>query len=132
MQYKNQFADVSASDRARTTIELPRKLEAQLKNLEPKTGVIQCTISTLLAKLSDELTKSNLTAGDRFGYQDAVAGCHLIFDAKYYNAESVPDGIQRSTATQPPTRKKRNRTGKAVSGNDGCGAASVARETTGL
>lgn len=131
MKYENQFADVPSTDRARTTIEMPRKLEAQIKQYEPKTGVLQTTVSLLLTKLSHELTKSNIEPGDRAAYQHALASCILVLPSNYYPAivgDPSADG-ERVAITITPTRPKRNRTRKAASGDDGQRASSVARET---
>lgn len=125
MIWQNQFASVPQDQRARTTIEMPRKTEAQLKQYEPKTGVLQTTISILIQKLSDELTKSNLTAGDRAAFQHAVANATFRLPDNCYPAE-------RSAVVKPTTRPKRNRAAQAVGGDDGLGATTMAQQTPGL
>lgn len=126
MEYKNQFADVPPSERCRTTIELPRKTESTIKKYESKTGVLQTTVSILVTKLTDELTKSNLSDGERDRYQHAVASATLTFPDEYYNK---PNDGKRVAVAKPAARSKRNSTKQAPCGNDGQRTAGLARET---
>jgi hypothetical protein len=125
MKFENQFIAVPAADRLRTTVEMPFAIDAKIKALEPKTGVLQTTISILVTKLINELAASTIKPGERYEYQDAIANLTLRLPERYYPvAVSSPE---RVTAAKPATGKKRNRTAKAASGNDGCGASGVAQ-----
>jgi hypothetical protein len=116
MKFENQYADVPKDQILRTTVEIPLTVTAQIKAIEPKTGVLQTTISILLTKLTDELTRIKLQPGDRQAYQHALANCTLCLD-----------GGSGSTAAVAPAGKKSARPGKTPSGNDRRGAVSVAR-----
>jgi NH3-dependent NAD+ synthetase len=116
MKFENQFALVPPADRLRTTVEIPLRVDARIKAIEPKTGVLQTTISILVTKLIDELNKSNIQPGERYDYQYALAECRLVLPDKYYS-DAKSHIEQRSSVVKPATGTKRDRTLKTVSGN---------------
>ena len=117
MKWENQFHAVEQTELLRTTIEIPHSLNALIKSYEPKTGVLQNTISILLTKLSDELRKSNILTADRYAYQRAITECRLELGG---GAIAVPPTGHVDTC---PT--------ETASRNDTRGASKVARKAKG-
>lgn len=117
MDWSNQFKDVADTELLRTTVEIPHKINAQIKNYEPKTGVLQNTISILLTKLSYELRDSNLEPGDRYAYQRAIANCTIQLDCgKRVTSPEPTTGSVNPVPVETPVR------------NDGRGTSELARK----
>lgn len=121
MKWENQFASVVKTELLRTTVDIPHAINSQIKSYEPKTGVLQNTISILLQKLSDELKRSNLTVADRYAYQRAISECSLVLGGNSY-----PE--QRSTAPEPSTGGVDLVAGQSLGRNDHGGTTKVARK----
>lgn len=107
MEYKNLFSNLPDSDRVRTTVELPTKIKSAINAYDSKPGVLQTTFSLLFTKLTDELAKSNIPAGEHDKFRHAVASCTISLPAEY-----------NPTATKPSTanRAKRSTAGKSATG----------------
>lgn len=119
MHYTNLFANLPADQRVRTTIELPTKIKSVINSYDSKMGVLQTTFSLLFTKLTDELAKSNIPAGEHDKYRHAVAECTISLPVVYYTNSIPPDSnrtdsVQRVAAAKPATRPKRNRTAQAA------------------
>lgn len=120
MDWKNQFAEVPDTELLRTTVEIPYTINAKIKSFEPKTGVLQNTISILIAKLNNELEQSTLAISDRYGYQAALSGAVLILGRTKPSTITLADGteyIQRSTVELPSNGLQHLNTGEAIGGN---------------
>lgn len=110
MDYKNLYAGLEPSDRVRTTVELPTKTKSAINNYDSKPGVLQTTFSLLFTKLTDELSKSNIPAGEHDKYRHAVANAVISFPAEYYPV---------TAAAKPTTanRGKRSTVAKSATGS---------------
>jgi hypothetical protein len=90
----NPFDAIPSDKKQRTTINIPLDITAELKRVEPKTGVLQATAGILFTKLYEQLRTLNLDTGDRLAYHVAVGGLTVTLG-------SIAG--QRSTAAVPPT-----------------------------
>lgn len=95
MDYKNLYSGLEPSDRVRTTVELPTKTKSAINNYDSKPGVLQTTFSLLFTKLTDELSKSNIPAGEHDKYRHAVANAVISFPAEYYPVTAKPATANR-------------------------------------
>ena len=120
MQFKNQFEDLPNEDKIRTTFIIPYKLRSGYAAYDPKEGTIQTVTSILLTKLLDAIKQSSIEAGDRYGFQQAVADCEI----RIGGTDSVDKS--GSTVVKSPTGRKHPRAVKAATRNDAGGNASVA------
>ena len=118
MLYQNQYAALDAKQRTRTTFEPSLTDYACIRGFDPKTGVLQTTLSILLTKLCNELRKSSLQPGDWAEYQLAVADCNIVL------------GGQRITPSDSPTREKPTRPIKTPHRNVGRRVKGLAQKTT--
>lgn len=115
MEYKNHFANLPDADRVRTTVELPTTIKSVINKYDSRQGVLQIAFSVLFTKLTNELAKSNLTAGDYDKYRHAVANCVITLPVEYYDTKpGGADSEQRVPAPKSATRPKRNSTKQAV------------------
>ncbi len=94
MKYENQYYPLSTEQRIRTTFEPSLADYACLRSFDPKTGVLQTTLSILLTKLCHELRNSKIEPGDWAAYQHALCECRIV----------LPDNVQRSSAPVPTPR----------------------------
>lgn len=131
MDWKNQFYDVPDSEILRTTVDIPHTINSQIKSYEPKTGVLQNTISILVTKLSNELKQSKLLVSDRYGYQVGLTGAVLILGNTKPDSITLADGtvyVQRSSVGLPPDGLQHTNASQTVGGNDNGRAVAMARK----
>lgn len=121
MEYKNHFAGLEPSARVRTTVELPTKTKSAINTYDSKPGVLQNTFSILFTKLTDELAKSNIPAGEHDKYRHAVGSLELRLSAEYYPAAAKPaksNGAKRSTVAKLITGTVGDSAIKTIGRND--------------
>jgi hypothetical protein len=108
-EFKNPFLDVPKEEVTRSTLIVPHKIQAIIKNFEPKDGAIQTTISILLQKLTHELSTSGIETADRNAYHRAVSNCTLTLGGV------TTTDTKRSPTAKSPTRSKSPRATKSIS-----------------
>jgi hypothetical protein len=118
MQNKWENPFLTVEPRYRTTIELPEKVSGRIKGIDPKEGVIQITVSILIAKLINELDRLKLTSYSPDEYRYAVANASL----------TLADGVQRSAVAVTPPGLQHSCSTEAANRDVGRGMPSVAPE----
>ena len=114
-ELKNPFDDVTRDKKHRTTIDIPLDITAEIKRVEPKTGVLQATTGVLFTRLYEQLRLLNLDTGDRAAFHVAVGGLTVTLGAPGPNAEQrsatavAAAGCQPSSPVKTPNRNVKRR-----------------------
>lgn len=90
--FRNPVLSVPQPLQLRSTLVVKSSVDARIKQIYPKSGVLQTTINLLLDKLCYELDKCRLTEFDPGAYERAITGCRIELDCG-----------ERGSVTEPST-----------------------------
>ncbi len=119
--FSNPYDSVPPTERTRSTLVLPNQVLARIRQVHPKGGIIQTTISILIEKLIYELDRANITDYDPGRYESAVLGARIVLGF----TAPTGGGIQRSPVTGPATEPGPVVASETSKGNDGRGTIPV-------
>lgn len=107
MQFTNQYLNLEKHEISRTTIEIDKKRVALLRGFQPRSGVLQTTLSILLEKLCHELEQSKLTTGDWSEYESAIANATITLGTGAEGANQRGGAVEKSTARSKSSRARK-------------------------
>lgn len=117
--FKNPVLTVPPQLQLRSTLVVKSCVDARIKQIYPKSGVLQTTINLLLDKLCYELDRCELKEFDPGAYERAITGCRIELDCE-----------QRSTVAESATGVGLAQSPEANNGNDGPGAFGLVSDPT--
>jgi len=113
MEFKNPYLDLPSEQIQRTTLEIPFTEVSKLKAYEPRTGVLQTTLSIILKKVINELERAKLEPGDRYGYHAAITNARIVL-CDSTGKPLIDDSASGGTVAKPAARSKRTQPKQTV------------------